>query len=452
MRHAKVVVGLGAGDEGKGTTVDYLVRKHKAHTVVRFNGGAQAAHNVVTPEGEHHTFATFGSGTLAGARTHLSRHVLVDPFAMMNEAHVLRNKLGHDPMDTITFDGRCKVVTPFHRSANIIREIRREEPHGTCGMGIGETMYMDMEYPKLTIRVGDLSAPFTLMAKMTAIKELLLEEFKEALEIGVPEHPPMIEGSRLWQTQEAFRMFCDPRSAEVFADAFLAIGKRMQLRRTDEMEDACKEGTVIFEGAQGVLLDEMFGFHPYTTWSRTTPKNAIDVLMNELCFEPAEIETLGVLRAYATRHGAGPLVTQSNLKSWFKDHHNHEFGWQGQFRVGWFDLVMAEYALRACGSVDGLVITHMDQWVDIAVDPTLGNPAPRICVSYAGPEPFVHRMPFMDTTCIEFQETLTNKLKDCRPVYEPAPDEPQAYLKFLADRLKIPVLLSSYGPTADDKR
>jgi adenylosuccinate synthase len=120
-----VCCGLSFGDEAKGSIVDYLCRKATNPTVVRFNGGHQAAHNVVLPDGTHHTFSQFGSGTLAGARTHLSRFMLVEPLAMEREAEHLRQIGVADPYSLLTVDEECVVVTPFHRAANRIREAAR---------------------------------------------------------------------------------------------------------------------------------------------------------------------------------------------------------------------------------------------------------------------------------------------------------------------------------------
>ena len=89
MHHAHVVIGANYGDEGKGLMTDYLVKKHNAEVVVRFNGGAQAGHTVVTPDGQRHVFSHFGSGTLAGARTFLSKHFVANPILFLKEKKVL---------------------------------------------------------------------------------------------------------------------------------------------------------------------------------------------------------------------------------------------------------------------------------------------------------------------------------------------------------------------------
>src|ERR687897_1022473 len=103
-RRAIILGGLGYGDEGKGTWTDFLARTEPVHTVVRFNGGAQAGHNVVTPDGRHHTFAQFGSGTLHGVRTHLSRFMMVDPLALAAEAGHLAELGVAAPFELLTVD------------------------------------------------------------------------------------------------------------------------------------------------------------------------------------------------------------------------------------------------------------------------------------------------------------------------------------------------------------
>src|SRR5215213_2367436 len=112
MQQALLTVDLGFGDAGKGSIVDFLTRAHNAHTVVRYNGGAQAAHRVVTPgpNPREHVFAQFGSGTLAGAATHLSRFMLLDPLAMIAEAQHLQSLNVTDAFEHTTIDERALVV------------------------------------------------------------------------------------------------------------------------------------------------------------------------------------------------------------------------------------------------------------------------------------------------------------------------------------------------------
>src|SRR5205823_11988546 len=107
-------------------------------------------------------------------------------------------------------------------------------------------------------------------------------------------------------------------------------------------------GAVILEGAQGVLLDASFGFHPHTTWSNTTFAIA-DSLLDEAEFGGPR-SRIGVLRSYFTRHGPGPLVTENHeLRQRLSEPHNDSSGWQGKFRVASFDAVAARYALKAVG-------------------------------------------------------------------------------------------------------
>ena len=143
MQQAFLTVDLGFGDAGKGSIVDFLTRTYGAHTVIRYNGGAQAGHRVVTPAGpgmmqQEHVFAQFGAGTLAGAATHLSRFMLLDPLAMMAEEAHLQTLGITDAFQRTTIDARAVVITPFQRAVNRVREaLRGAGRHGSCGMGIG---------------------------------------------------------------------------------------------------------------------------------------------------------------------------------------------------------------------------------------------------------------------------------------------------------------------------
>ena len=117
MNKTFIVVGLGFGDEGKGSVVDSLVRKYNARLVVRFNGGSQCAHNVVTPDGRHHAFRQFGSGTFVpGVATLLSKYMLVDPMAAVVEASLLADIGVPDAFNRLYVDERAFVVTPYHKA------------------------------------------------------------------------------------------------------------------------------------------------------------------------------------------------------------------------------------------------------------------------------------------------------------------------------------------------
>ena len=116
MTH-KIVVGLGFGDECKGATVDWLCATTDVEAVVRFNGGPQAAHNVITPDGRHHTFAQFGSGSFHEIPTYLSKYMLVNPFNLLVEAEHLAELGVMDPMSLVYIDQDALLVTPYHRRA-----------------------------------------------------------------------------------------------------------------------------------------------------------------------------------------------------------------------------------------------------------------------------------------------------------------------------------------------
>jgi len=176
-----VVCGLGFGDEGKGSVIDFLCnprRPDPARTVVRFNGGAQAAHNVLAADGRHHTFAQFGSGSFTpGVRTHLSRFVLVDPLALAAEAAHLASAGVPDALDRLTVDRDALLVTPYHQAANRAREVARGRGrHGSCGMGIGETARYSLAWPGDAPRVADCAAPRTLARSLGLLRDRLCDE------------------------------------------------------------------------------------------------------------------------------------------------------------------------------------------------------------------------------------------------------------------------------------
>src|SRR5205814_2425812 len=183
QRHAIIVVDLAFGDCGKGTIVDFLARRHDAHTVVRFNGGAQAGHNVVTPDARHHTFSQFGSATfLPGVRTVLTRFMLIEPYALLREAAHLSELKVTDALDRLLIDGRCPVITPAHQAANRLRELARGgAAHGTCGVGFGESVQDSLARPEALLYARDLNDQALVARKLLGLCDLKARQLTDAI-------------------------------------------------------------------------------------------------------------------------------------------------------------------------------------------------------------------------------------------------------------------------------
>lgn len=339
---AFVTVGLGYGDEGKGATTEALVREFGAQLVVRYSGGAQCGHNVVGPSGKKHPFAQWGAGTFASARTHLMRQVIIDPLAMRKEAEALTAE-GCRPWELLTVDPHCLVTTPLHACVNRwLEKMRqgsgRDGRHGSCGMGIGETRSYWLWFGEDSIFAEDLREGYNprLMEKLDLLRQRLMLRYPECHELY-----------RFSVSQLAF-MLSEPR-----------------LRFALSPPQLEGNATVVFEGAQGVLLDERWGTAPHYTWSDVTPRNAVEAALAM----GADVKVIGVLRTYATRHGAGPLVGNP-LPELFDDG-NPENPYQGGMRFAEHAQPDILQAIEACqdpsfapdsdSMLDALAINCLDQ-------------------------------------------------------------------------------------------
>ena len=200
-----------------------------------------------------------------------------------------------------------------------------------------------------------------------------------------------------------------------------------------------RPGTVVFEGAQGVLLDEWVGFHPHTTWSNITFANA-ETLLQEAGYS-GTMTRLGLTRAYATRHGAGPFVSEdANLTRRLPDARNGQHAWQQGFRVGWLDLPLLRYALEVIGSVDYLAVSCLDRVADLREI--------QLCTAYQHGSQRLERLtPSPQPRDLAYQAQLTALLGECQPILEQVAD-PSALLDRLAKELDVPVGVVSWGETA----
>jgi adenylosuccinate synthase len=447
-----VVVDLGFGDAGKGVTVDLLCARRRFGAVVRANGGAQAAHNVVTPDGRHHTFAQFGAGTLAPGGpvpTHLSRWMVVDPFALAAEAGHLASLGVADPFALVTVDRRALISTPWHRAANQARErARGEARHGSCGMGVGEAVAYALARPEDAPTAGDCARPDALRCKLRRLADHL-HAVRRALE------PP----GAAPDPGAGARPGPDP-DVEECVEAYLAFARRVRLVDEDHLPRLLDRSPVVFEGAQGVLLDEWHGFHPYTTWSTTTTANPLALLAE--AGRPGDARRIGVVRTYTTRHGAGPLVAEDpELGAVLAEAHNGAHPWQGAFRVGHFDAVAHRYALAATGGVDSLVVTHADaparaggrlRWCTGYTSPDGSGlePVPAPAPAPSGPGSAVTGAALADAAArLDRQERLARALLAARPVLAPAPG---SSAEAVGEELGLPLEAVFSGPTRADAR
>lgn len=323
---ARIVIGANFGDEGKGLMTDHLCAQG-AGVVVRFNGGAQAGHTVVTPDGERHVFHHFGSGTLLDVPTFLSQFVVVNPIMFFDELKLLQS-LRIVPQVFAHPD--CLVTTFADMMINQVRENDRgSKRHGSCGVGFHETQAR-CRLPELKITMADL-----------------WNESKHLEE----------------QVTEIAGKYASYRVGQRF-DKPEAVGKFLQCCRdfAGLVHPAgigqCKEP--VFEGAQGLLLDQdNKEFFPHVTHSSTGMKN-----VRVLCAQAgiSDMDIYYVSRTYLTRHGAGRLPGEDTALS-YEDNTNKPNQFQGTLRFAPLDVDK----LRQRISVDAdthphkLVLTHCDQ-------------------------------------------------------------------------------------------
>jgi adenylosuccinate synthase len=328
--HCVVVVGAQWGDEGKGKIVDVLAER--ADLVVRYQGGANAGHTVHTGSGEF-VLHQIPSGILQGAVCVVGNGVVLDPETFFTELDTLIArgvKLDHQ----LFVSDRAHLTLPYHKLLDRARE--QLEKIGTTGRGIGPT-YED-KYGRRGVRVGDLrnlARAQELVAARLAAANRMLELLGARERADAAEHRQLLE--RL-----------APRLLPLAVDAGRVV------------YDALQRGeSVLLEGAQGALLDVDHGTYPYVTSSNTTAGGAA---VGSGIGPTAIDAVLGVVKAYTTRVGNGPLPTEAEPAM---AQRIRQLG--GEFgattgrprRCGWFDAVVVRYAVRING-LSGLAVTKLD--------------------------------------------------------------------------------------------
>lgn len=312
-RDIHVVIGAQYGDEGKGKTVDWLCRtKSPRATVVRFNGGAQAGHTVVSGN-KRHVFHHFGSGSLAGRPTFLSQYFVCNPSVFLKEREALVQLGGNTKVE---INIHSPITTPYDVLMNHVKELMRGNArHGSCGMGFAETLEREQVDPSLAIHVEDLYFPVRVEHRLRAIRkhtQANLEYMK-------------VPRSIIEQVGADAESIDPNRFMWVLAEFTALITARGRPLPYDD---------IVFEGAQGLLLDQHKGAFPYVTRSNTGMANVHRLL--KAAGVSDSVNTWYCSRPYVTRHGEGPLsntLTEDSLKK-FSDATNVPNPWQGSLRLG----------------------------------------------------------------------------------------------------------------------
>lgn len=326
----QAVLGLGFGDEGKGITTSFLCQGKQPYEtiIVRSNGGHQAGHTV-QHNGHRHIFSQFGSGTLQGFPTYFSKYCTIYPPSLLREYSLLERfkpKLFIDPLTMIT--------TPWDIDANRQDENSRAVGHGSVGMGFGRTIQRNEDYYKLYFQ--DLFNKEILLAKL---KSIVYGYY------GLDSTDVNVKADIL-----DFLDKCDTLTNSSFC----------KMRKWEYFQGF----NVIFESAQGIMLDQDFGFFPNVTRSNTTSKNIIELA-------PDLEEIYYVTRTYQTRHGNGYMSNEDkpapklDMRNGGETNQSHNY--QGEFRISQIDPDQLNYALFCDshfvpnGVRKNLVITCYDQ-------------------------------------------------------------------------------------------
>ncbi|RJP33746.1 MAG: adenylosuccinate synthase [Actinobacteria bacterium] len=411
-----VVVGTQWGDEGKGKIIDLL--SDEMQVVVRFQGGNNAGHTIMC-DGQTLKLHLIPSGILYPHIVPvIGNGVVINPAVLIEEM----DNLGAIEIDAerLRISYNAHVILPFHENLDGLQDDSRgERSLGTTRRGIGPT-YAD-KAARTGIRMQDMLDP-----------EAFAGTVKEA--VG--------EKNRL------FKCFYDaePLDAEEIASRYRGYAERLRPCLADTsilVKNALREGrNVLFEGAQGLMLDLDHGTYPFVTSSNTVA----GAVCTGAGVGPRDIdEVIGVTKAYVTRVGAGPFPTeQGNETGRIMQEVGKEFGTTTgrKRRCGWFDLVILGYAVRL-NTLTSLAVTKLDVLTQFS---TL-----KVCVSYR-----------LDGRTIEEFPQVCGDFASCEPVYEELPGwkedisgarkledlpvEARDYLDFISQRAGVPIKLISVGP------
>ena len=415
-----VVIGAQWGDEGKGKIVDWL--SERADVVVRFQGGHNAGHTLVVGD-KTYKLSLLPSGIVRQKMSVIGSGVVVDPQALLDEIKVVTDQGVNISPETLILADNASLILDIHRRIDKAREvIRGEKKIGTTGRGIGPA-YED-KVARRAIRVSDLNDPDDLLLKLKeqfSYHNIFLREADEEIA----------------SVEEAYEYL------QNLAPDILKFAQPVW-RRLDEFRHMDKR--ILFEGAQGVMLDVDHGTYPYVTSSNTIAGQAATGSGTG----PTTIGyVLGITKAYTTRVGSGPFPSElTDSIGQTLGERGHEFGvvTGRKRRCGWFDAVMVRQAIKTSG-ITGIALTKLD-----VLD---GFDELRVCDSYE-----------LDGEVIDFFPSGTRQQAAVKPIYRTLegwsestrgarswselPGNAIKYIRQIEELIEAPVALLSTSPERED--
>ena len=415
-----VVIGAQWGDEGKGKIVDWL--SERADVVVRFQGGHNAGHTLVVGD-KTYKLSLLPSGIVRQKMSVIGSGVVVDPQALLDEIKLVTDQGVNISPETLILADNASLILDIHRRIDKAREvIRGEKKIGTTGRGIGPA-YED-KVARRAIRVSDLNDSDNLLLKLKeqfSYHNIFLREADEEIA----------------SVEEAYEYL------QNLAPDILKFAQPVW-RRLDEFRHMDKR--ILFEGAQGVMLDVDHGTYPYVTSSNTIAGQAATGSGTG----PTTIGyVLGITKAYTTRVGSGPFPSElTDSIGQTLGERGHEFGvvTGRKRRCGWFDAVMVKQAIKTSG-ITGIALTKLD-----VLD---GFDELRVCDSYK-----------LDGEVIDYFPSGTRQQAAVKPIYRTLegwsqstrgarswselPGNAIKYIRQIEELIEAPVALLSTSPERED--
>ncbi|WNO62268.1 adenylosuccinate synthase [Rheinheimera sp. MMS21-TC3] len=417
-----VVLGTQWGDEGKGKIVDLLTEK--ASYVVRYQGGHNAGHTLVI-DGEKTVLHLIPSGILrANVKCVIGNGVVLSPEAFLKEMTMLEQR-GVPVKERLLLSEACPLILPFHVELDKARELARgDKPIGTTGRGIGPA-YED-KVARRGLRVGDLFNPERFAKKLKEVMELHNFTLTQFYKVPAVDYQKTLD------------------DALAIAD----ILKPLIVDVTDLLDRARLAGKkIMFEGAQGTLLDIDHGTYPYVTSSNTTAGG----VATGTGFGPRHLDyILGIVKAYTTRVGEGPFPTELSCAA--GEHlgvKGHEFGATTgrKRRTGWFDAVAVKRAVQL-NSISGFCLTKLD-----VLD---GLDSIKICIGYKDAAGNISDVPPLAAECYDIVTPVYEEMPGWTDVtygvqqVDKLPAAARNYIARLEQLTGVPIDIISTGPDRNE--